>query len=985
MKLLGDWRVRPLFVLLGMIVPFLLMSNFLAHAAEPEYDLTNLDTVNYRIDGPTSDEVFPFERGYDLADLDDDGNLDLVGGTWASNNGANSGSVYVVYNVFSRFSNKVLDLSNTDNYDLRIDGAAAYEELPDGEIVIADIDNDAALDVIISTGWADHNGSDSGSVYVIKNQLFRSLTGIGPSKSLNLSDTSNFSFRIDGSAGKIFGYAVVEVVDLNGNNQADLVVSSGWGGNEFYIFYDSLLTTFTGANKIVNIGTSTNYNQRFYDSGGGRFSARALVIVDLNNDGNLDIVVSRYGVLYVIYNDILINTDDALGTLYNMTDSSSFSFSLSEESIGSLTPGVFSIGIGKLDDDDLNDLVIGAPYADYNDRVDSGSLYILYDEEFTALSGSQTLAGNYSVRLDGVAAGDRLGWNSYPMIFDFDADSQNDLLFFSPWADNGSILDSGVAYLMKNSNLIALGKTGVATDLTSIQSETIRFIESASNYLNSRTYPQIRDLNQDSKPDFIFASMYADNNGTDNGSIYMIYNFPHSITATASRLSTDSNYEIAGVVTATESVTSIMGVEFSASNDPLGEWNVCDPSDGNFDSSTENFTCGTGVSDNLSHTYYVRAYDANRSYTAVNQYALVTISAESTSSSDTVPPAKEYSVRAEDGRIYTKTFEQINLSNLSVIGDTHYPNFCFTKSYDTGSGVASYAVIVDGADYIGGIPYTQPPAGDNGDTRKEGESIVKENDRWYLTYHLYDDVSKQQEICVRGKGDARYLDTGLHTWSVKAIDNANNSRSTDTRKFLVMTNQGTYSPRLSNYWFPLVLRQIGNRTNLMQYSSITPELFTLLTKPLSFSDSTPTFYGIAPVGSTIELSLYQDINDAIGGVERKQVVSSQTQTNESSEWGINVTSPLAIGSYYVTVQAEDASNHFAVLKDIPIKLVGAATSQASSAAVLGISTTATPTPTSTSINLTMTDVEKTLNPTLGPFRQATPITTTPTCIFKWCW
>jgi len=538
---------------------------------------------------------------------------------------------------------------------------------------------------------------------------------------------------------------------------------------------------------------------------------------------------------------------------------------------------------------------------------------------------------------------------------------------------------------MRNSDLIALGKTGAASDLSSIQSETIRYIDSASNYLSSRTNPQIRDLNQDSKPDYIFASMYADNNGADNGSIYIIYNFPHSITATASRLSTDSNYEIAGVVTATESVTSIMGVEFSANNDPLGEWSVCDPSDGNFDSTTESFTCDTGVSDNLSHTYYVRAYDVNHSYTSVNQYALITTSAESSSSSDTVPPAKEYSVRAEDGRVYTKTFEQINLSNLSVIGDTHYPNFCFTKSYDSGSGVASYAVIVDGADYISGIPYNQPPAGDNGDTRKEGESIVKENDRWYLKYHLYDDVSKQQEICVRGKGDARYLDTGLHTWSVKATDNANNSRSTDTRKFLVMTNQGTYSPRLSNYWFPLVLRQIGNRTNLMQFSSTTPELFTSLTKPLSFSDSTPTFYGIAPVGSTIELSLYQDTKDAIGGVERKQVVSSQTQANESSEWGINVTSPLAVGSYLLTVQAEDASNHFAVLKDIPIKLVGAATSQASSAAVLGLSMTATPTPTSTSINLTMTDVEKTLYPTLTPYRQATPIETTPTCIFKWCW
>lgn len=148
--------------------------------------------------------------------------------------------------------------------------------------------------------------------------------------------------------------------------------------------------------------------------------------------------------------------------------------------------------------------------------------------------------------------------------------------------------------------------------------------------------------------------------------------------------------------------------------------------------------------------------------------------------------------------------------------------------------MASYTIKVDGESYLSNIPYNQPPVGDNGDTRADGSGVIKENSAWYLRYQDYDDVSKQQQICAYGKQDSQYLETGVHTWSVTAQDNAGNSTSTDTTRFLVMTNQGTQGSNNQSTWFPLTLLQVGNKTSLTNYSTTTPTLFTSDTPPLSF-------------------------------------------------------------------------------------------------------------------------------------------------------
>ncbi len=375
-----------------------------------------------------------------------------------------------------------------------------------------------------------------------------------------------------------------------------------------------------------------------------------------------------------------------------------------------------------------------------------------------------------------------------------------------------------------------------------------------------------------------------------------------------------SNVSLTVTGTATDSLGTIALVEYQV--DGIGTWLACTAETGSFDSTTETFICvlNQSLADGV-HTIYIRATDNDGNTTLAGDEVSTGVTV------DTEAPAIDFiKIDTSTGQTYGKSFKPTSLNSLSVVGDTNYPKFCFTRANDEGSGLSSYTIVVDDQDYMTDIPYAQPPVGDNGDTRKDGDLVIKENKTWYLEYHHYDDVAKQQEICAYGKQDSYFLTTGVHNWLVKAKDKAGNSTSTDANRFLVMTNQATQSKPNQSVWFPLVLRQVGNRTNLNNYSSLTQELFTEATKPLIFSDSTPIFYGIAPVGTTVELTLTKDNSNNIGVTERTQVASHSTTANQSSEWGINLESPLTTGNYYLTLIATNFQDNFAILKDIPIKL-----------------------------------------------------------------
>ena len=421
----------------------------------------------------------------------------------------------------------------------------------------------------------------------------------------------------------------------------------------------------------------------------------------------------------------------------------------------------------------------------------------------------------------------------------------------------------------------------------------------------------------------------------------------------------NSPVQITGVTEDGQETISRVEVQLDATS---GSWTSCTADDGAFDEADESFTCPvtSPLADGI-HTVYVRVFDAvGNSNSASDTWRV-----------DTAGPARPGStvqVRdAENGSDYEKAFTPQSVTDLSSVGDNDLPAFCFTKAYDSrgGEDIRGYTVRVDGKDYIGDIAYT-PPSSEDHNARWDGDAVVtKDYERYTVRYSNFARPRETQEVCVWGRLDELRLTPGFHTWSVKAHDTAGNSAETETRRFLVKTSIGSYAPDLTA-WFPLVVLQIGNRTEITDLTTLQPRTFDAETAPYTISTPNPIFYGIANTGTKVSITLEEIQKDnTTGEISRTAVGTNETTANAESRWGINFTPDIASltpsATYYATVIAT-LEDKIALMQDIPVTVGTAAvlgvederetevapTSEKESQAPAGREQTSqTPTPTST--------------------------------------
>ncbi len=353
-------------------------------------------------------------------DVNADGIDDFILGAHIANVNGNNyvGKSYVIFGSTS-FTGDSLNLSDLDGSNgFVMNGIVASAHTGESVDGVGDINGDGIDDMIIGASGAYPNGlAKGGESYVV----FGSTNFT--SDSLNLADLDGVNgFVLNGREAQIHsGESVSGAGDVNGDGINDLIIGA-WGadhnGNlagESYIVFgsnnftdDSLeLSDLDGTNGFVMNGILGNDRSGRSVSGAG----------DVNGDGLDDVIIGAMGADP--------NGESYAGSSYIVFGSNTFtadSLNLSDldGTNGFVVNGINSAdaagqsvsAAGDVNGDGIDDLIIGALWADPSGKNSAGESYVVFGKSFypstpSLIASPATWCVGATGNID-IAAGDML-------------------------------------------------------------------------------------------------------------------------------------------------------------------------------------------------------------------------------------------------------------------------------------------------------------------------------------------------------------------------------------------------------------------------------------------------------------------------------------------------------------------------------------------------------------------------------------------------
>ncbi len=606
---------------ISILLLFTLFANFLylfilpskVFAVTSTHDLTDSDNWNYKFIGPDDTSWLGF-GGMIASDVNYDGENDLIIHATLAN------KTYIIYSTLLATFDKgsEIDLSDASKYNIRFD-SGNNDTYGFSQIGSGDVNSNGKDDLIIVNDEVTVGGvAASGAYYVVYDSILDNYSGTG--NIVTLSTSSNYSLRFYGGNTSATGRGTVpEVYDINGNGSNDLIINSleaGSSNGQTHIIYDSILATFTGTGNDINLSTSSNWNIRIDGACYGLGSS--VSAGDITASTYLDIFISSWcGNDNFYFSGSLLSGLSGTGNVLSTSDSNDYTAKITD---GNYTD---TVRVDDLDGD--GDLEIM-----FTVSADSSFMYILPETVFSGLPGtgntvSATSSSNYVLSIV-PQTGIEFGYITTSILAEnFFGLGRNSLVVMQKNSSFGS--GKGSIHIIDYPIFSGLlSSSGNELDMNSTDDYSLRFDGPAATEIQNTGYVY-KDLSGDGLVDIVFSDYTANFSA---GFVYVVLNFPHTLTATA------STSTITGTITATDSVTNIDGVEWSSDDDPLGTWTACTASDGSFNSTSEDYSCsitGTG-------TFYIRAQDTNDVYTPSSKYATATVGSStptptSTSSSST--------------------------------------------------------------------------------------------------------------------------------------------------------------------------------------------------------------------------------------------------------------------------------------------------------------------------------------------------------------
>ncbi|MEO1434667.1 MAG: T9SS type A sorting domain-containing protein [Bacteroidota bacterium] len=443
-------------------------------------------------------------------------------------------STWIGVNIAGPGFGAAINLSNLSPADgIIINGINEVDLAGTSVSRIGDFNDDGIDDVLIGASGADINGTLAvGSSYVV-------FGSVSPDAIVDLS-------TIDGINGIVFngeaefdaaGGSVNTAGDVNGDGIVDIIIGATGadpGGNNIA---GKSYVVFGTSNLPASLDLSTlDGNNGFALNGiddGDNSGVSVNTAGDLNGDGFDDLIIGA-------------NSADPGGTFiagesYVVFGAMSFPASLNLETLNG-TNGFIINGInaedrsgrsvstaGDVNDDGMDDLIIGATGAAPNGVINAGACYVVFGSNtFPASLNLSNLDGSNGITINGFDEGGSAGF-SVADAGDVNADGIDDLIIGAPGASPGGVTAAGSSYVVFGSSTLP-----TTLDLSTLNGTTGFALTGINpNDLSGASVSSAGDVNGDGSTDLIIGADAADPNGDNQaGQAYVVYgstNFPASL------------------------------------------------------------------------------------------------------------------------------------------------------------------------------------------------------------------------------------------------------------------------------------------------------------------------------------------------------------------------------------------------------------------------------------------------------------------------
>ncbi|ASM76614.1 FG-GAP repeat protein [Vitreoscilla filiformis] len=460
-----------------------------------------------------------------------------------------------------------------------INGQSAFDFSGSSVSSAGDVNGDGLDDLIVGAGGADPSGNSSaGQSYVVFGKSDGSVVDV----SALTAGTSTAGFVINGqSADDLSGYSVSSAGDVNGDGLDDLIVgayrasvSGNTQAGQSYVVFGksdggvvnvSALTAGTSTAGFVINGQSADDLSGYSVSSAG----------DVNGDGLDDLIVGALGAdpssnsyagqSYVVFG----KSDGGVVNVSALTaGTSTAGFVINGQSTHDYS-GCSVSSAGDVNGDGLDDLIVGAYYADPSGNIHAGQSYVVFGKsdgsvvDVSALTAGTSTAGFV---INGQSWDD--SGRSVSSAGDVNGDGLDDLIVGASGPDAISLRHIGKSY-------VVFGKSdGGGVDVLALTAgtSTAGFVINGPLAVDYSGYSvsSAGDVNGDGLDDLIVGAQGADPSGNANaGKSYVV--FGKSDGGAVDVLALTAGTSTAGFVINGQSADDYSGRSVSSAGDVNGD------------------------------------------------------------------------------------------------------------------------------------------------------------------------------------------------------------------------------------------------------------------------------------------------------------------------------------------------------------------------------------------------------------------------------